>query len=371
MTFKKQIQEYLHYLRKKWNYSNDLFTPKQREEFISLEAELKSLIIERGHSEGEKKRLEHASRRVEKLFPNHLNVNGWAENIEVFFVAIVLALAIRTYFYQPFKIPTDSMKPTLWGIATQQHPEALPNPFKRIMDLVIYGKSYHEIVAKNSGNLGKITEGKLFGFIPLTVTQIPLGDEFITVFCGRSELFKIAPQLFQQGREIKEGEVLARFERLTGDQIFVNRWSYHFRLPEQGEVFVFTTHNIPGILEGHGYSSEQYYIKRCVGVPGVTLQIAPPYLLSNGVILGQDNESFKRIYSRENGYSGYTFLPGARYLIGPDDTLKLPDDQFWAMGDNSPNSSDSRRWGYVPRENLIGTGSFVYWPFGPRWGWIK
>jgi signal peptidase I len=108
-----------------------------------------------------------------------------------------------------------------------------------------------------------------------------------------------------------------------------------------------------------------------VGVPGVTLQLAPPYLLSNGAILAQDKEIFNRIYSKENGYSGYTYLPGARYLIGPDDTQKLSNDQFWAMGDNSPNSSDSRRWGAVPRENLIGTGSFVYWPFGPRWGWIK
>jgi len=380
MQFRKQIGEYLHFMRKKWHYSRDLFNPRQLEEFLSLQAELKSLQVERGFSEGEKKRLEHANRRVEKLFPSYLNVNVWAENVEVFFVAIVLALAIRTYFYQPFKIPTDSMKPSLWGIAIQEHPKPLPNPIMRIFDLAAFGKSYHEIVAKSSGELKEVTEGRLFGIIPLTSTTVRFGDESHTLLLSRSELAKAAPQLFRasgrtlmtnEGLRIKKGKVVVRMERLTGDQVFVNRWLYHFRQPRQGEVFVFTTHDIPGILEGHGYSTQQYYIKRCVGVPGVTLQLTPPYLISDGAVLEHDKEIFKRIYSMENGYSGYTFLLGGQYLTGPDELLKIPRDQFWAMGDNSPNSSDSRRWGFVPRNNLIGTGSIVYWPFGERWGWIR
>jgi signal peptidase I len=41
------------------------------------------------------------------------------------------------------------------------------------------------------------------------------------------------------------------------------------------------------------------------------------------------------------------------------------------MGDNSPNSKDSRYWGGVPKANLVGRGYFVFWPFTSRWGWIK
>jgi len=371
MKFKEEIAEYLHFLRKKWNYTRDLLNPKQLEELTSIQEELVSLRIERGQSEGELKRLELVRKRVAKLFPDNMKVNGWVENVEVFFVAIILALAIRTYLYQPFKIPTDSMKPTLWGIAMQSHPEPMPNIAHRIFDLAAYGKSYHEIIAKTSGQIQSIEEGRLFGFIPITVTNIVIGELTHTVACSRMELFKGAPELLQGGRMIKEGEVLGRFERITGDQIFVNRWSYHFRLPQQGEVFVFTTHNIKNILDGHAYGSEQYYIKRCVGVPGVTLQIDPPYLLSNGEILGKDNLVFARNYAQKDGYSGYVFLPMSRYLTGLGEQSKLPDDQFWAMGDNSPQSSDSHVWGFVPRENLIGTGSFVYWPFGKRWGIIR
>ena len=49
----------------------------------------------------------------------------------------------------------------------------------------------------------------------------------------------------------------------------------------------------------------------------------------------------------------------------------MPADCYWAMGDNSPNSKDSRYWGGVPRQNLVGRGYFVFWPFTERWGFIR
>lgn len=371
MNFKKEINEYLHFLRKKWNYTRDILQPKDLQELTDIETELHSLYIERGQAEGELKRLDLARKRMSKLFPDHAKVNVLAENVEVFFVAILLALAIRTYFFQPFKIPTDSMKPTLWGIAIQAHPETLPNPFYRAFDLVAYGKTYHEIVAEKAGVIESVEEGRLWGIVPfITVTKVTVGDQVYHVGCSRAELLKAKPGFFQLGRPVAAGEVLVRFERLTGDQIFVNRLSYHFQLPKQGEVFVFTTHNIPNILAGHGYDTEQYYIKRCVGTPGVTLRIQPPYLFSNGEILGKGLDIFERNYAMKDGYLGYVFLTGSRFLTNAEEELTLPEDAFWAMGDNSPNSSDSRVWGAVPRENIIGKGSFVYWPFGKRWGLI-
>src|SRR5208283_5372679 len=81
----------------------------------------------------------------------------WRENIEVFLVAIVVAMAIRTFFLQPFKIPTGSMEPTLFGIETQdlrdQPDFKMPNPLTRFWDVLRYGRIYHEAIAQDDGEV--------------------------------------------------------------------------------------------------------------------------------------------------------------------------------------------------------------------------
>ncbi len=74
------------------------------------------------------------------------------------------------------------------------------------------------------------------------------------------------------------------------------------------------------------------------------------------------------------GYRGYSRLIDPiqqHFLRTPSDTYEVMPDTFWAMGDNSYNSLDSRFWGPVPRVNLVGTRLVVYWPFGARWGLIR
>jgi signal peptidase I len=51
--------------------------------------------------------------------------------------------------------------------------------------------------------------------------------------------------------------------------------------------------------------------------------------------------------------------------------VKLGGDEYWAMGDNSYNSSDSRYWGVVPQRNLVGPGMFCYLPLASHWGVIR
>ena len=68
----------------------------------------------------------------------------------------------------------------------------------------------------------------------------------------------------------------------------------------------------------------------------------------------------------KDGYRGYA--PGRDYLSDPTKTYTVPERHFFAMGDNSYNSYDSRWWGPVPEENLVGRGLFVYWPFNRHWG---
>jgi len=77
--------------------------------------------------------------------------------------------------------------------------------------------------------------------------------------------------------------------------------------------------------------------------------------------------------SAVGGYGGYSNPSpmDARYLYSPDATFTIPSEHYFAMGDNSYNSFDSRYWGPVPQENLMGRGLFVYWPFLPHWGFVR
>ena len=69
-------------------------------------------------------------------------------------------------------------------------------------------------------------------------------------------------------------------------------------------------------------------------------------------------------------YGGYTYgntLYDAHYLFRGE-PLSVPADSFFAMGDNSANSSDGRVWGFVPAKDVVGRPLFIYYPFTRRWG---
>jgi signal peptidase I len=375
-TYRKRVKDLAHFLRKKVDYQRDLLRPAQLDKCRQLMQELKSLRAMRRSQPGDQARLEAIQKEVEKIFPPRPGFDSWAENVEVIFVAIVLALALRTYVLQPFKIPTDSMKPTLWGISVQPEEGPVPGVLQRVTDFAVSGKSWHEVKAKRSESLRALTQEKWFGLF--TVTRITTSSGSYLVWANAEELVRGAPHLVRTayGRlvpaEIRfnPGDTIARFTVASGDHVFVNKFIYHFRKPDPGEVFVFTTHGIRGIEERNrraGTPFSQFYIKRCVGGPGDTLEVRPPYLIRNGEVMAT-RDIFQRIQSERDGYRGYA--AGDPYLaLG--ETLTLGRDQFWAMGDNSYQSYDSRGWGAVPRENLVGTGLFVYWPFTQRWGIIR
>ena len=110
-----------------------------------------------------------------------------------------------------------------------------------------------------------------------------------------------------------------------------------------------------------------FYIKRLAGLPGDTLRIEPPKLYINGKTA--EGFGFARVMSAKAPYAGYAL--GRDYLAAPNSTYSVPAHGYFAMGDNSYNSYDSRYWGPVPEENLVGRGLFVYWPFNRHWGLIR
>jgi signal peptidase I len=167
------------------------------------------------------------------------------------------------------------------------------------------------------------------------------------------------------------GDTVLSFDILTGDQLFVDRVSYHFVKPSVGQGFVFRTGNIKGLgrsvrnsAGGYDYVAEdKYYVKRLVGLPGDRIEIREPALYRNeSPITG--SKAFDLNARREGKYPGYRYAG----VLTAGDVVTVPEDGFLALGDNSPDSYDGRSWGFVPEEDVIGRPLWIYYPLTRRWG---
>lgn len=343
------------------------------------------------------------------------------DNVEFFLVAMILFLGIRAFFVQPFKIPTNSMWPSYYGMTGEVfEPDAAPGLAAQALRLAVFGAAPYRIKAPAAGKVqialnpagglylesSRMRRWLLFptdaydvvlfvGETPVRLT-VPadfridrvLNDAF---FAGRRDGLALAIQdqhrrgtlqehrlqaggdgrggavrvlLLDSGRHVAAGELALAFDLLTGDQLFVDRLSYHFVRPAVGQGVVFRTDHIANIEPASGKRFVQrYYIKRLVGVPGDTLEVHAPTLFRNGdPIEGAD--AFELNSRRERRYPGYT----AWADLEAGQHVKVPPGSFFAMGDNSPESSDSRRWGPVPAADVVGRPLMIYYPFTRRWG---
>jgi len=286
----------------------------------------------------------------------------WRENCEVILVAIVVAVGIRSYFLQPFKIPTGSMQPSLNGIIGHPTTARAPNFLQQIGEFIVLGRNYIDVVSREDDQVLQIEQRKFFFFF--TFSRLICQQQQFLIYAPPETLahdFNVFP-----GRTYHRGEIIARGSVDTGDQVFVDKCSYNFVKPHRGDVFVFRTKHIFGIREDPQAGSP-FYIKRLAGLPGDTLRIDPPLLYINGKIA--QGFGFARVMSTKPPYRGYAL--GRDYLAQPKSSFTVPEHEYFALGDNSYNSYDSRYWGPVPDENLVGRGLFVYWPFDEHWGLIR
>jgi len=308
----------------------------------------------------------------------------WRENIEVFLVAIVVAMAIRTFFLQPFKIPTSSMQPTLFGITIDPLYDPafqMPGLFTRIYRVAAQGAIYHQAIAPQDGVVESV--GPLEHFLRFFNKQTVFvryqdGSEApITVWFGPDfdpyHPFNESTGLADHMR-FRKGEPIIRFAETTGDHLFVDRLTYNFRRPERGEIIVFRTKgiNYPGM------DQNQFYIKRLVGLPGEAVSIGQDrHVRINGRPLDSRTPRFANVYSfdtrippadhhflKDQFYSGHILLSPERggYLHAEADKMEVADRHYLVLGDNTATSLDSRYWGFVPQENIIGRSFFIYWP---------
>jgi signal peptidase I len=129
------------------------------------------------------------------------------------------------------------------------------------------------------------------------------------------------------------------------DRVLANRFIYHLRDPERGDVVVFKTP--PEAQQRCGAGGT--FVKRLIGLPGERVELRPDRGLTYVYIDG------KRLDESE-------YLEDSRRDSGERQTFQVPEGQYFMMGDNRTKSCDSREWGSVPRENLIGQVFATYWP---------
>lgn len=128
--------------------------------------------------------------------------------------------------------------------------------------------------------------------------------------------------------------------------LLVDRINYQFKLPRRGEVIVFKYPKDPS----------QDYIKRIIGLPGENVKIEDGQVFINS--LPVDEKYLPR--------TSQTNLPNKLNILD----LTLAQDEYFVLGDNRNNSSDSREWGTVPKENIIGRAWFAVYPL-ENFGKIK
>ncbi len=210
-------------------------------------------------------------------------------------------------------------------------------------------------------HISKSTAREYFESLVITVILALFGTTFII------QAFKIPTPSMEENL-------------LVGDHLLVNKFAFGtpgslldvvlpFRDIDRGDVIVF---RYPDDLTKH-------YVKRVVGLPVERVRIVDQQAFVNGEALdepykmhtsppGTYVDPFRdyfppqphpdRLYSDTNGRP---FWPYEDYVDG--DALVVPEGHYFVMGDNRDNSSDSRYWGFVPREDIVGKALVVYWSY--------
>jgi signal peptidase I len=122
------------------------------------------------------------------------------------------------------------------------------------------------------------------------------------------------------------------------ERVMVDKVSYLLHGPSRGDVIVFIAPPDPSA----------YYIKRVIAIPGDVISV-------DGATVKVDGVTLREPYVSRKFQGGF---------YGPIDNRIVPPNDYFVMGDDRRNSSDSRAWGFVPRANIIGRAALVYWPLG-------
>lgn len=430
---RKQGNEWVQLADKVDHFRRDVLHQKTLAELREKRSALAAVLKKKESTIGE------ISDAVEKLEVILRDVGGdfyprnfISENVDMIVVAAIVAIGIRTFFLQPFKIPTNSMYPTYSGITAEVYfgdeEPSKPEQIFRIAQLgaghnAIKGKPGEELIlplfdrakavsvsdtlsrrgslndpgiADRTGGYACIAQepmrsAKFMRFLilpgPAAFYKFIVGTEEITIKTNpdfpmdevlrailqksgenaRLEANKFGyPFVLHTGLFVPEdGSPIVSFDSKTGDMLFVDRFTYHFRAPQVGEPFVFNTGKIPTMEPKTEMG--KYYIKRIAGGPGDVLQVKAPVLYRNGKP-ADAAQAFIDNAEQNGEYEGYLPRVGSSGRYPLDLPMNIPEKKYFAMGDNSDASADSRSWGFVPESAIVGRAVVIYYPFSRRWG---
>lgn len=128
---------------------------------------------------------------------------------------------------------------------------------------------------------------------------------------------------------------------MENDKIFVDKISYRFHEPRRGDIIVFK----------YPLDRKKDFVKRLAGLPGETIEIR------NGVIVVDGKTLHEPPFNRNTYYNVESWPYGKA-----GQAIRVPPGSYFALGDNSAHSADSRQWGFVPRKDVIGKAVMIWWP---------
>ena len=311
----------------------DVLPEKMQTQLNSLQTEAAALELDSKAAE----KLDSLEEKFDSLTQRNSFHMTMRAILDVLLVALTVAFGIRALFLQPFQIPTGSMQPTLFGVHYIDRAES--EPYSGSLT-----RAFRSLLAEDVKSIAPV---------PFNVWS----QDDIYRYTDKN------PDQYPPGTVICDGW------RSTGDHLFVDRVSIHFYPLKRGEVFIFNTEGLRELANGRKLQGF-FYIKRLVGMPGDTLKIV------DGVLMVKEKGAadfkpvyelaprLKKLYSGKGGYHGHI----AEGCLMDGREFKVPENQYFALGDNSRNSLDSRFWGAVPRRNIIGRALNIFWPVSRRWG---
>lgn len=155
-------------------------------------------------------------------------------------------------------------------------------------------------------------------------------------------IFLVVYLFLMQPHQVNGQSMIPNFQ--DGEHVMTDKISYKFREPMRGEIVVFHSPPAAGCVEGTGCD----FIKRIIGIPGDRVAVRENAIWING-------EKLPEPYIPSN----FEILPGRATL---DQEIYLAPDEYFVSGDNRPHSSDSRFWGPITKDEIVGRVFLRYWP---------
>jgi len=303
------------------------------------------------------------------------------ETVESLAVAIVVALAIRQFIVEPFKIPTGSMEPTLHG--------SVDKPVPHIGDFIMVNKSaYGPKIPFTNRRLWTV-KPKRWDIAVFTTNGITTEDGRLAASDPPRNFVKRIVGLPGETLEIRDGWLYVDGEqmemppyleeRLTEES---ERTTPYVLPPDRPHVYVKTYYKI-NLLGLHvlGYlpKGRKATVTRTIPADGVG-EITYETGMSRHVararnVYGETVSEGSLVLMTDESEEVVTVRP-IHVVVGPwpyghdREPFIVPEGHYFMMGDNSPASADSRAWGFVPFENLKGRVVCVWYPVR-RWRTVK